>query len=307
VEPTACPLCGGELRPSGIAAIDRLVTGDGPFRVLECRSCNYGVTELRGLDVADYYGGDYFEAFYEHDRAAPFSPLERARERYRHGAARRRFSRAPFAVAGLSPGRVLDVGCGGGELLEHYSRLGWATFGIDPSPAAVAAARRRAGASVHQGTLADQPWAPGSFDLVVFSHSLEHIPEPLDALRSARALLAPGGALAIHAPSWRCWQLGIFAGFWFHLDLPRHLQHFSTRALVVAADALDLDIDELGTDATLISVAYSIHYVLAGRWTPGWRLWLSYALGVAVYPLVGAVNRLRGADCCYAVMRLPRD
>lgn len=301
MEPSACPLCGGELRPSGVSAIDRLVTGEGPFSVLECRACRYGVTDLRGEDVARFYGSDYYEAFYGHDRPAALNWLESARERYRRRAAARRFGRVPFAVGGREPGRVLDVGCGGGELLEHYARLGWQTFGIDPSAAAVEAARSR-GASVHQGTLADQPWERGSFDLVVFSHSLEHIPEPLGALRAARALLAPGGLIAIHLPNWRCWQLRVFRGRWFHLDLPRHLQHFSTRALRVAADALELEVVELGTDATLIAVAYSLHYVLAGRWSPGWRLWLAYGLGVAVYPLVVPINRLLGADCCYAVL-----
>jgi hypothetical protein len=53
----------------------------------------------------------------------------------------------------------------------------------------------------------------------------------------------------------------------------------------------------------VISIAYSLHYVIAGRWTPGWKLWLSYAIGAAVYPAVAVINRLLGADCCYAVLR----
>jgi hypothetical protein len=59
------------------------VTGAGPFGVLECRSCSYGVTapQLRGSELLRYYGADYFEGFYGHDEDAPRNRLERARER----------------------------------------------------------------------------------------------------------------------------------------------------------------------------------------------------------------------------------
>jgi SAM-dependent methyltransferase len=302
--PRACALCGGALHATGLRARDRQVTGDGPFSVLECRACRYGVTEqqLRGSELQRYYPREYFEAFREHERPGRLSRLESLRGRYRRRAATRRFQRAPFAPTGQPPGRVLDVGCGAGELLEHYANLGWEAFGIEPSEGAAVAARQR-GVTVHVGTLADRPWPDESFDRVVFSHSLEHIPEPLDALRAARELLAPGGRLAVLAPNWRCWQRRLFRGRWFPLDLPRHLQHFSPRALEVAAGMLELEVLELGTSSNIISVAYSLHYLIAGRWTPGWRLWLSYALGAAVFPLFAALDAVAGGDACYALLR----
>jgi len=300
-----CPLCGGPLRATGVDAIDRLVTGDGPFAVFECRSCRYGMTAQVG-ELARYYGGTYFASFYEHERSGSLAGLAALRQHYREWSARRRYRRVPLGVAGLRPGRVLDVGCGSGELLAHYAELGWEAFGLDPSESAAAAARAR-GASVHLGTLADHHWDPGSFDLVVFSHSLEHIPEPLRALRTARELLAPGGRIAILAPNWCCWQRSLFRSFWFPLDLPRHLQHFSPRALEVTAEALDLELVALGTSSTIVAVAYSIHYLIAGRWTPGWKLWLAYALALAAFPAAAAIDAVLGGDACYAVLRRPQQ
>jgi SAM-dependent methyltransferase len=197
---------------------------------------------------------------------------------------------------------VLDIGCGGGELLAQYGAHGWSMFGVDPAPQAAAAARRR-GATVHEGTLAAAPWPPASFDLITFSHSLEHIPLPLAELRAARELLAPGGRIAIEAPNWRCWQRHLFRGRWFPLDLPRHLQHFSPRALRRVAGAIELEPEAIGTRSTLISSAYSINYVIAGRWREDRRLWLAYALGLAVFPFVWVADRVAGGDCCYAVLR----
>jgi SAM-dependent methyltransferase len=301
-QPADCPLCGAPLAPTRVSARDRLVTGDGPFRVWECRECRFGV--VRVTELARYYGGAYFETFYGHDRSAPLTAMEQLRSRYREWAAARRFRRVPLGVEGLAVGRVLDVGCGGGELLAHYASLGWEAFGVDLSEEAASAARRR-GVSVHVGTLEDGPWEPGGFDLVVFSHSLEHIPGPLEAIRAARGLLKPGGRLVILAPNWRSWQRFAFRSFWFPLDLPRHINHFSVRALERAARRLELETVAVGTSSTIIAVTYSVHYLLAGRWTPGWKLWLAYALGLASYPVVLLIDRVLGGDACYAVLRRP--
>jgi hypothetical protein len=54
-------------------------------------------------------------------------------------------------------------------------------------------------------------------------------------------------------------------------------------------------------------VAYSLHYALFGHMRPGWRLWLSYALGILSFPLVLLGDRVGGGDCCYVVMQAPAE
>ena len=292
------------MHPTHVRALDRLVTGDGPFTVIECPACEYGLTvpQLGDEALAAYYPAEYYEEFYEHSGGAGGGPLHGLRARFRRRSAERRYRRKPYLLDGVVPGRMLDVGCGSGTLLERFAERGWETYGVDPSSAAVAAAAR-GGARVHQGTLRDQPWEPASFQLVTFEHSLEHIGDPIDALRRARALLAPGGLLLVIVPNWACWQRRLlFRNRWFPLDVPRHQQHFSPRALGRLAGALDLEARTAGTSSTAISTAYSLHYVLAGRWTPGWKLWLSYALSIPLLPLVFLGDRVGGGDNCYIVM-----
>jgi SAM-dependent methyltransferase len=299
----SCPICAQPLRPSGLSARDRLVTGEGPFAILECPACQLGVTvpRLSDAELAPYYAESYYEDFYEHSGSGSGS-LNRLRAAVRRPGAERRYARAPFRFEGLAPGRLLDVGCGAGELLAHFAARGWQPFGVDPSPAAAAAARRR-GATVHQGTLLDQPWERESFQAIVFQHSLEHIAGPVAALEAARDLLAPGGQLAIAVPNWASWQRGLFRGRWFALDLPRHQHHFSPRALTRLCERLGLELTAAGTSSMAISTAYSIHYATAGRWTPGWKLWLAYAVSLPLLPLVFLGDRIGGGDACYAVMR----
>jgi SAM-dependent methyltransferase len=288
-------------------AWDRLVTGEGPFAIDECAGCRYGVAvpRMSEEELGRFYAPEYYEGFYEHAGGGG-GVLHRLRRAFRRRSAARRHRRPPFSLAGVAPGRILDVGCGSGELPADFAERGWASYGVDPSEAAVAATARR-GAEVHLGTLRDQPWEPASFQAIVFQHALEHIVDPIAVLEIAVALLAPGGRLLIAVPNWPCWQRRfLFRDRWFHLDLPRHQQHFSTRALERAARLLDLEVVATGTTTMAISTVYSLHYVLFGHWSPGWKLWFSYGLGALLFPLVALGDWLGGGDCCYAVMERPR-
>jgi SAM-dependent methyltransferase len=300
--PEVCPICEGPLHRTRVRAYDRLVTGEGPFGVSECPTCRYGVTvpQLSGEQLAPYYADSYYEDFYEHTGGGG-GPLHRLRQLLRRRGAEGRWRRPPFQLDGVEPGRVLEVGCGAGELLAQFAARGWETYGLDPSAAATAAAARR-GARVHTGTLDDQPWERGSFRLVVFQHSLEHIPDPVAAVRMAAELLEPGGTLLVDVPNWASWQRHLFRDRWFVLDLPRHLQHFSPPALTRLGQALGLQVRSAGTNSNAIATAYSVHYLIAGRWTPGWKLWLAYALSLPLLPFVFLGDRFGGGDSCYAVM-----
>ena len=250
-ETHSCPICEGPTRDANLQALDRLVTGEGPFGVVECEACELGLTtpQLADEELGRYYADAYYEGFYEHSGAERRGLLPRLRDALRRRGAERRYSRPPFRFEGVRRGRLLDVGCGSGELLKHFSAQGWESYGIDPSRAAAAAARRR-GAQAHEGTLLDHPWPGVSFDAIAFQHSLEHVVEPVAALEQARSMLAPGGVLVISVPNWSSWQRRLYRGRWFVLDLPRHQQHFSPRALTRLAQRLGLEVEEVGTTPT---------------------------------------------------------
>jgi ubiquinone/menaquinone biosynthesis C-methylase UbiE len=111
-----------------------------------------------------------------------------------------------FEVAGVVPGmRVLDIGCGRGEILRHCAQLGARAYGVDYAPVAVRMAQTSTNADQGKASvyLADARWLPfpaASFDRVLMFDLVEHLhPWELDrALAEARRVLRPDGQLIIH-------------------------------------------------------------------------------------------------------------
>jgi trans-aconitate 2-methyltransferase len=114
-------------------------------------------------------------------------------------------------LAGLverAPGlRVIDLGCGSGELTAWLHReLGAvATLGIDRSEAMIERAAPHGGGGVAfrvasiEATLASEP--PGSWPLVFSNAALQWLPDHATLLPAVAALVAPGGQLAIQMPA----------------------------------------------------------------------------------------------------------
>jgi SAM-dependent methyltransferase len=105
-------------------------------------------------------------------------------------------------------GRVLDVGCGTGFLLERLAERGYSGVGIDLSPESVEHARRRLeeiGAADRLTAMVGSAYEPpaGPFDLIALTDVLEHLEDPRACLRALRAVLAPGGLLVISTPNRR--------------------------------------------------------------------------------------------------------
>jgi SAM-dependent methyltransferase len=99
-------------------------------------------------------------------------------------------------------GRLLDVGCGHGLLLDEARRRGYEVTGIELSTGAAAYARDVLKLDVLEEPLEDfaagQP--DGAFQVIVLADVLEHLDDPVAALSACERLLAPGGMLCVITP-----------------------------------------------------------------------------------------------------------
>jgi len=125
----------------------------------------------------------------------------------------------------IEPGaakRVVDIGCGAGNMFHHLSRYG-SVVGVDNNPKPLAIARQR-GYTVRDGTAEALPLEDGAFDLVSLLDTVEHCDDDTAVLRECFRVCAPGGILAVTVPA--------FMSLWSHNDeLNAHRRRYTTREL----------------------------------------------------------------------------
>jgi len=168
------------------------------------------------------------------------------------------------------PARVLEVGFGNGLLLFALSHLNTELFGTEISQKACQAVSSSLGVETFCGQLWDADYADSQFDLVIFSHSLEHLSDPMRALREARRIVAPDGGLLISLPNPDCLSARVFGQNWAGYDFPRHLFLFGPRALSKMAEKAGLSLQKLRfpLEGCVHHLAESINSRLGRRLVP---------------------------------------
>jgi ubiquinone/menaquinone biosynthesis C-methylase UbiE len=99
-------------------------------------------------------------------------------------------------------GRVLEIGCGGGALLDALQKAGRDPFGLDINHAALKLARRVAPAAhLAIGGASALPYGPSSFRAVLAQHVVEHFERSLALLAEWGRVLVPGGTIVLVTPN----------------------------------------------------------------------------------------------------------
>lgn len=223
-----CLVCGGTGWQAPLVVLEMMSGTREAFSYGTCTECS----SLQLIDVPDdmgrFYGTGYY-SFGDGDVRRLRTRLRGLRDSGHFGgnlAARLAARLVPaellhdLAQAGVRPSqRIVDVGCGGGHLLD---RLAWAGFrhllGVDPFLAGPMISA--AGIVLQQTRFEDlhETW-----DTVIFRHSLEHVLDPLVTLQHVAAVLAPGGRCIVSIPTPSSRVYAIYGANWVQLDAPRHI------------------------------------------------------------------------------------
>ena len=128
-------------------------------------------------------------------------------------------------------GPVLDVGAGAGTFLEASEEQGWSGTAIELSKPNTAHIRQHTSAEIIEVPIEEAELPDGRFGLVVFSHSLEHIRNPVDTLRRASQALRPDGILHIAVPNFGATKRILGAGKFIGWIYEHHLSYFDKTTL----------------------------------------------------------------------------
>ena len=222
MEHVPCDLCGADDAVVKLSLTDLLArTTDMSFALVQCRHC--GLLYIDPRPAPSEMGRFYPESY------APFA---------RRGLAAHvrawTYHRDVAALGPLlkPPARVLDLGCGTGELLQTVRVVGNPNVvGIEPSATAARAARERFGLPVIEGTLEDAQLPASSIDIALLSHVIEHLPSPSATLDELARVLTPTGKLVLWLPNADSFAARLLGPYWMGYDPPRHLYTFSVQTL----------------------------------------------------------------------------
>ncbi len=98
-------------------------------------------------------------------------------------------------------GKLLEVGCYVGALLDIARKRGWDVSGIEPAVGPAKYARDVYGINVYHGYLSEANYSPGSVDVVVMLEVIEHLHSPSKELEEVNRILRDDGLLVLETPN----------------------------------------------------------------------------------------------------------
>lgn len=211
-----CAFCGSDQYSLVVQAKDyRLHTTDQVFDLVRCLRC--GLIYLNPRPDEGELSIFYPNTFY-----AEQTVMSRFFSDFLNG------SKLREVASFKKTGRILDVGCGEGGLIFAFKARGWAAFGVDTSKVATGLTGEKIGKQyTFNGELKDCHFPDGYFDVVILNHVLEHVAHPNEELKEIGRILKDDGVLLLSVPNIDSFQFKICRGRWVHLDVPRHLFHYS--------------------------------------------------------------------------------
>ncbi|MEK6617291.1 MAG: class I SAM-dependent methyltransferase [Nitrospirota bacterium] len=261
MEKVSCELCGAARVEVVLRQRDlTLGNSEEEFTVVRCEAC--GLLFLNPRPDRTEMGRFYPPRYFADGTLKPRSELERRVKRWSNAVKRwiredfygypgaslprgvriirrlllwpekaRRVFRGREILPWVGQGRLLDVGCGPGFGLAALQDQGWDVYGLDASEVVVAHAQKRFGDRVRLGDPVATDYKDREFDVVMFSHALEHMYDVPAVLREIRRILDDRGLLVITLPNAGSWEATLFGRWWFPWELPRHLYHFEKMTL----------------------------------------------------------------------------
>lgn len=242
-----CPFCDSSARVLAHKDVEdwSFQAAAGTWTYWDCKSCGSLYLDPRPTEKTI---GNAYKFYYTHSKVAPsFLSLFKNRVRNEcislwletnlmprlHLPVKMSFLLSPLKrmliipfglkeIIDLPKGRLLDIGCGSGDMLKTAKSLGWNVTGLEIDPNAVRNAQSQ-GLDVIQGDFNDANLIAGLFDCIICSHVLEHVHQPNQLLNFLVKKLAPNGTLLLSLPNSKSHLRELFGENWRGLEAPRHL------------------------------------------------------------------------------------
>ena len=228
-----CPVCSSD-RASGVKKYaDYLYGQPGSWETIQCGGCSleYIWPQPTNEELSVFYNrGSYYS-------------FSLTAKRNRLVSLYRKYSRR-LLVKDVNGLRCLDFGCGDGEVLHLLKDNGANVFGIEFGDGAEQL-RLATGFEIYEN--APDEWR-GSMDFIRSNHSLEHVKDPVEVLKTFKELLRDDKSLIkVGVPNVNSWAAKLFGRYFFYRGAPIHTVGFSPASVKSAAEMAGLTVVEIRT------------------------------------------------------------
>ncbi len=220
-----CPVCNSSLT-NFISAKDFTVSHE-TFGIMNCPACSLLITNPRP-DISSISKFYQSEDYISHSGSSKglINKIYNLAKSFNINSK----CRLVHKSSGVKTGRILDYGCGRGDFLYSMKQRGWEIDGAEPDAKAAQAASLQCGIKIISPhdvlSLPDS-----SFDVITLWHVLEHVHRLNETVARLKSLLKPGAILIIAVPNYESLDARFYKNHWAAYDVPRHLYHFSRKAM----------------------------------------------------------------------------
>ena len=236
----SCPACGDTHIFLALTARDHTVSGE-EFEIWECKNCSQRFTQNipEGGDIGRYYQSENYISHSDTDKGF----VNRLYHKVRKRTLRQKRNLIEKATS-KTGGKILDVGAGTGAFLHTMKVAGWSATGIEPDKSAREKAFELYGMDLRDS---DELFLlpNGSFDAITLWHVLEHVHDLHSYVEQIKNLLTTGGKLFLAVPNYTSKDAKIYGKFWAAYDVPRHLYHFSPKAMKTLLNTHGLKVEKI--------------------------------------------------------------
>ncbi|MHB8524811.1 MAG: class I SAM-dependent methyltransferase [Candidatus Acidiferrales bacterium] len=220
-----------------MSAPDRFHGREEKFDLMRCSTCScvWLASPPKSAEMLIHYDADYHRAIMAAGEKSASSRWRKQRE---------------LIAKNKQGGAILDIGCSSGGFLGTMAGGSWKLFGIEMEAQTAEKAKSATGAEVFVGDALDAPFPAESFDVITCFDVLEHVYEPRRFLVKVLEWLKPGGIFYAALPNIDSWEARLLGTYWYGLELPRHLFHFSPRSLRYAMTSVGFQEIKIVTPST---------------------------------------------------------
>ena len=223
----SCPICRK-------GAVNYKFTTNG-FTIVKCPSCKLMfVKEKLSQQELDYYYGKNTEDTDTDDDFVYLNQENIGNLNYYYRNLR------SLILERISTGSILDIGCSGGYFLDVME--GFKLFGVERSPGHGKIAKRKYGDNIFIGAFEEYKPPDFLFDCISIQDVLDHMVDPLGALKKCNKLLKPGGTLVVKVHDMSSLYAKIMGRNFYAFIPPRHLFFFNRFSIAMALKEASFDI-----------------------------------------------------------------